>query len=77
MDAKTGTIFENLDEIRKKFIQKKIGRKLIPLTDKQVKELKPLSKRRRKFLLKGKACICGSKKSFKKCCWKKYKKKYK
>lgn len=29
---------------------------------------KPMSKRRRKRLLKGGACICGSKKSFKKCC---------
>lgn len=75
MDPRTGEIlrFENEDAM--KFYEKKIGRNLIPITEEQVKVLKPLSKRRRKALLAGMSCPCASGKSFKKCCWKKYQRK--
>ncbi|MFB5622942.1 MAG: SEC-C metal-binding domain-containing protein, partial [Nitrosarchaeum sp.] len=52
--------------------EQQTGHKLVPLTEKQAKELKPLSKRLRKKLLNGMPCPCASGKSFKKCCYKKY-----
>jgi len=75
MNPDTGEIYENLTELDKNNIEKKSENKLIPLTEKQVTELKPLSNRKRKWLMKNGVCICGSGKSFKKCCWKKYSKK--
>lgn len=72
MDLKTGKIYET-ESIGKKIIEKVLGRKLVELTDEQAKKLKPLSKRKRKTMLKGWPCVCGSKKSFKKCCSRKYK----
>lgn len=77
MDPRTGDIHYFPDEEQRKKFEEMIGRKLIPLTEEQAKELKPLSKRKRKFLMRGKPCICGSDKSFKKCCWRKYRKKRK
>jgi uncharacterized protein YecA (UPF0149 family) len=73
MDVDTGEIhrFETYDLLKK--FEKKHNKKLVPLTEKQVKKLQPLSKRRRKALLRGMPCPCASGKSFKKCCWKKYK----
>ena len=76
MDPNTGQIYELQNEEEKKNLEKKLGHRVIPLTDKQAKELKPLSNRRRKALLSGGPCICGSGKSFKKCCWRKYQKKF-
>lgn len=77
MDPKTGDIhyFENEEE--KEELEKQLGRSLISLTEKQAKELQPLSKRKRKALLNGMSCPCASGKSFKKCCGKKYTKKKK
>jgi len=72
MDPRTGDIYR-FDDEQKDFYEKVTKRKLVPLTEKQAKELKPLSNRRRKALLAGMQCPCGSGKSFKKCCWKKYK----
>lgn len=74
MNLDDGEIYRVLDENHLEMIQSKIGHKLYPLTEKQAKELMPLSKRRRKALLAGGSCPCGSGKSFKKCCWKKYQK---
>lgn len=73
MDCKTGFIYENLYPEEVEQIERDLGRKLVPLKEKEVKKLKPLSKRKRKWLMKNGVCPCGSKKSFKKCCWKKYK----
>lgn len=73
MQPSTGKIFdiESGDQLKK--LEKQFNEKFIPLTEKQVKILKPLSRRKRKFLMKHGSCICGSGKTFKKCCWKKYK----
>ena len=72
MDPRTGEIYQIRDDLELKAIESRIGRKLVPLDEAQAKELAPLSKRRRKALLNGMACPCGSGKSFKKCCWKRY-----
>jgi uncharacterized protein YecA (UPF0149 family) len=73
MDTVTGEIYEfdNIDQLVAK--QAELGRMLVPLTEKQAVALKPLSKRKRKFLMRKGECICGSGKSFKKCCSKRYK----
>jgi uncharacterized protein YecA (UPF0149 family) len=73
MDLDTGEIhrFER-SELYEKW-KKEHDKKLFPLTEEQAKELQPLSNRRRKALLGGMPCPCASGKSFKKCCWKKYK----
>ena len=52
---------------------KAVEKRLVPITPDQENELRPLSKRKRKFLLKRGSCFCGSGKSFKKCCYSKYK----
>ena len=75
MDPRTGEIYQISDDHELEAIESKIGRKLVSLNERQAKKLAPLSKRRRKALLKGMACPCGSGKSFKKCCWKKYQRK--
>ena len=73
MDSQTGEIynFDTEEQFLEK--QKELGRLLVPLTEKQAIKLKPLSKRKRKFLMRKGECICGSGKSFKKCCSRKYK----
>jgi hypothetical protein len=71
MQPRTGEIFENLtyDD----FVNAvKVKSPLVPLTEKQFKILKPLSKRKRKKLYAGMSCPCASGKSFKKCNCKKY-----
>jgi uncharacterized protein YecA (UPF0149 family) len=73
MDTRTGDIHYFENEETKKDFEQKLGRQLVPLTEKQAKELQPLSKRKRKALLNGMKCPCASGKSFKKCCAKKYK----
>ena len=73
MDLKTGEVHYFKNEKERKIFESTIGRKLVPLTEKQAKKLEPLSNRRRKALLAGMKCPCASGKSFKKCCWKKYK----
>lgn len=74
MNPDTGEIhrFEDIESLRE--YESEIGRKLVPLTEQQAKEMEPLSNRRRKKLLRGMPCPCASGKSFKKCCWKKYQK---
>ena len=54
--------------------QDKTGKamKLLLLTDDEHKELIPLSKPKRKKAMRNRACVCGSGKKFKKCCWSKY-----
>ena len=73
MDSRTGEIYNFESENQLKAKEVELKRKLIPLTDKQAKILTPLSKRKRKFLMRHGSCVCGSGKSFKKCCLKKYK----
>lgn len=73
MDIQTGKIYDVTGPDHLSKLENALGRKLVSLSENQAKELIPLSKRRRKFLLSGKPCICGSGKSFKKCCWRKYK----
>lgn len=72
MNPETGEIhrFADLEELKK--YEDQTGYKLVPLTEEQAKELKPLSKRLRKKLLNGMSCPCASGKLFKKCCHKKY-----
>ena len=72
MDVRTGNIYDLSGNAEREEVESKLGRKLAPLTEKQAAELRPLSKRRRKALLAGMACPCASGKSFKKCCWRKY-----
>jgi len=74
MDINTGKIYEVENEDHLKKLEVDLNTKLVPLTEKQAKNLKPLSNRKRKFLMKKGDCICGSLKSFKKCCYRKYKK---
>ena len=73
MDLETGEIYdiESLEALTT--IEDKLGRRLVPLSEPQAKELRRMSNRERKRLLAGGPCPCGSGKSFKKCCWKKYK----
>lgn len=68
MHKDTGEIFsvDNIEHLKQ--LQVKHNNRLIPLTEKQVKILKPLSRRKRKWLMKNGSCPCGSGKSFKKCC---------
>lgn len=73
MDPRTGEIYEIQNKEILKRLEDKFGM-LVPLTKEQHDELMPLSKRKRKALLNGMSCICGSGKSFKKCCWRKYQK---
>ena len=73
MHVDTGEIFEVNGEEHLKALQQQYNNKLTPLTEKQAKTLKPLSRRKRKFLMRSGSCVCGSGKSFKKCCQKKYK----
>ena len=75
MDPRTGEIYYAESQEELKELAKKMDTEFIPLSEDEVKELKPMSKRRRLFLMRGKPCPCLSGKSFKKCCWKKYKKK--
>lgn len=73
MDPRTGRMYELTG-------QEDLGEaaaRLVRLTDEQAKVLRPLSRRQRKRMLKGWTCFCGSGKSFKKCCWKKYKRRHK
>jgi uncharacterized protein YecA (UPF0149 family) len=70
MDPRTGNIYSVPNKEALEKLEAQFG-KLVPLTDKQAKILIPLSKRRRKALLRGMACPCASGKSFKKCCAKK------
>ena len=75
MDPRTGEIHRFRDKFSFLKKEKELGHKLVPLTEKQAFDLEHLPKRRRIFLMKQKPCPCGSGKSFKKCCWRKYKKK--
>lgn len=67
MEVRSGSIFRspeiNIEESRKRLIQ---------LSEEQYQEMSPLSKNKRKNVMRNKPCICGSNKKFKKCCWNKY-----
>ncbi len=76
MHVDTGEIFDIKDESHLKKMQSKYNNRLMPLSEKQSKILKPLSKRKRKWLMKHGSCPCGSNKAFKKCCLKKYNKEH-
>lgn len=73
MDPRTGEVYRFVSETERHLFEQNTGKKLVPLTEQQANKMKPLSKRYRKKLLAGMACPCASGKSFKKCCWKKYK----
>jgi len=78
MNPNTGEIYMLSDEDFRSlernhgFIPEREGQKLIPLTDRQHEELKPLGAAQRKGFMRNQPCICGSGKKFKKCCWNKY-----
>ncbi len=48
------------------------GRRLVPLSDRQHADLKPMGSTQRKGYMRNQPCVCGSGKKFKKCCWSKY-----
>ena len=73
MDPRTGEIYDIPNRSAREMLEAHYG-ELVPLTEQQAGELRPLSKRERKRLLAGYPCVCGSGKNFKKCCWKKYQK---
>jgi len=73
MDLRTGKMFNLLDGGLPELAKRLGHNDIVPLTEKEAEIFKPLSRRRRKFLMQGKPCPCGSGKSFKKCHWKKYK----
>lgn len=73
MDLSSGEIYDVCSREELEAIEEKLGRRLVPLSEPQAKTLRKLSNRQRKRLLAGGPCPCGSGKSFKKCCWKKYK----
>ncbi len=52
--------------------QSDIDSSMVALTDDEEKLLMPLSKRRRKGVMRNQPCVCGSGKKFKKCCWHKF-----
>jgi uncharacterized protein YecA (UPF0149 family) len=68
MHKDTGEMFEVNDEDHLKQLQVRYNNRLLPLTEKQAKVLKPMSRRKRKWLMKHGSCPCGSGTSFKKCC---------
>lgn len=76
MDTRTGKIYDVPDLEAKQKLERELNTTLVPLTEKQAVELRPLSNRERKRRLKNGVCVCGSMKSFKKCCWKKYRRKH-
>jgi hypothetical protein len=72
MNPDTGEILRFSNDTARKFYEERTKTKLVPLTEKQANQMKPLSNRERKRLLAGYPCPCGSGKNFKKCCIKKY-----
>ena len=72
MHVDTGEMFDIESQEHLKTLQAQFNNRLMPLTEKQAKVLKPLSKRKRRWLMKHGTCPCGSGKRFKKCCLKKY-----
>lgn len=73
MDPRTGKMYEITSREHLERLNRELGTTLVPITDEDAKVLLPLSNRKRKALLGGLHCPCASGKSFKKCCWKKYK----
>lgn len=76
MDCRTMEIYEadNKEALQDlmKNLESQEGRKLVALTNKQLKEAKPLDKTGRKNYMRNQPCPCGSTKKFKKCCWRQY-----
>jgi uncharacterized protein YecA (UPF0149 family) len=72
MDVKTGAIYEGAAaEIMRRELEQD-GRQLLPLSEREHEELKPLGARHRKNKMRNKPCVCGSGKKFKRCCWSAY-----
>ncbi len=70
MELNTGRIFHADDFPDEESFAKQIAeRKLVPLSDRQFEELKPMGRKQRKGYMRNQPCICGSGKKFKKCCW--------
>lgn len=76
MDCRSGQIhqFNNYEQMEKlqRAMEMDEGKRLLSLNDEQLKELKPMSPGDRKNNMRNKACVCGSGKKFKKCCWSQY-----
>lgn len=47
-------------------------RKIVSLSDDEVKTLEPLTPQKRKGWMRNQPCVCGSGKKFKRCCWGQY-----
>lgn len=67
MDMETGKIYFSTEEELEE-LEKKLGRKLVPLKGSEAKEFEHLSKQARKNKMRNQPCPCGSGKKFKKCC---------
>lgn len=72
MECRTGEIHYFDDEDKMKAFEDANDRKLLELTEDQVAELEPLSKKMRKNNMRNKPCVCGSGVKFKRCCWSKF-----
>lgn len=69
MDVKTGNIYAGeVARIMQRQLEQQ-GRQLLPISEREHKELKPLGAKHRKNRMRNKPCICGSGKKFKRCCW--------
>lgn len=71
MDARDGFLHKLTPE-QVKLMERGGMMHMIPLTEKQHEELRPLGGEQRKNNMRNKPCICGSNRKFKRCCWYKY-----
>lgn len=69
MDPRTGDIYQIAAENQEALEALMSDAKLIPLTDEQYKKLEPVSRPKRKNLMRNQPCVCGSGRKFKRCCW--------
>ncbi len=72
MDCRTGQIVEMDQQKTLELVENNEIKHFVPLDTGLEKELRPLSKKKRKNRMRNKSCVCGSKKKFKNCCWGQY-----
>lgn len=76
MDCNNGHLYELTDaevkQYRDSLMVERDGKRLVPLTEKQHEDVKPMEPARRKGYMRNQPCVCGSGVKFKRCCWSKY-----
>lgn len=74
MDCRTGDIHHfppgDFDTVKNGYAD--MSDHLVEIQGDEVKKMTRMAKPRRKNYMRNKPCPCGSKKKFKKCCWRKY-----